>query len=610
MTTYIPDEIALSALALFKSMVQGEAPSDPYDYQADYDSWQELVEAVCKSYSTGYSEGGMDKARQYAKQTLYALQADFPNLALLMGIKDQDNVSEDDIETMMALQAPPLPAIPKDLEEEYEAPSLDGLAETVTGWLEEYAAFSRTISSRGYDSFHYGCGLFILSTIAMRRVSIPILDGKYTNLFIALASDSAQYAKTTTARIALKTLAEVGLSDLLLQGNMTPEMYLHLQSTRVDDKYDQMTDEEQSLEEARLKHAGRLSLWWEEGGGKIAKIMHANSPYTGWLDVLRQLADGADISHHTRSGGHYYIPGAYGALLLNMTPEDIRSISKGAGNPWPSGFFPRFIFLTPPESAWKLGKKTELGRYDIPKHLTEPLIAWHKRLGEVRDFSVVPREREGKTTRGYTVKRSFPSESECSFSNGAYTAYQRYDAQVRMLANTAGIIPTDLKSWYTRLPERMLQVAALLASLENSGHIELKYIAKAIQIAEIWRKEVHNFYSQVKNGSTSLAKEEEDDVLRVVSRMNERGEWPTPGNVAARIATMSASRANVVLQGLVQAGVLTSYTYKGGKGKTLDVTVFGFPDSDPPAKYLAYLAEKEPENKKNGHKKTTVVTVS
>src|SRR5207248_11561637 len=54
-------------------------------------------------------------------------------------------------------------------------------------------------SPRAYDGFHEAVGLWILSTIAARRVALAHGGRRYTPLFIALTARTSLYSKSTTA---------------------------------------------------------------------------------------------------------------------------------------------------------------------------------------------------------------------------------------------------------------------------------------------------------------------------------------------------------------------------------------------------------------------------
>ena len=105
----------------------------------------------------------------------------------------------------------------------------------VEGWLARYVAFSRTWSPRACDGFHVACALWLLSTIAARRVVLYMGKPYYTPLYIALVARSSLYSKTTTTAIALDTLAAAGLDWLLAPDNSTPRRFIRDLALRLPD---------------------------------------------------------------------------------------------------------------------------------------------------------------------------------------------------------------------------------------------------------------------------------------------------------------------------------------------------------------------------------------
>src|SRR5262249_31317577 len=65
-------------------------------------------------------------------------------------------------------------------------------------WLDEFIAFSKKWAPEAYDGFHEACGLWLLSTVAARRVHIPFgPGGTYTPLIIALVGRTTMHTKST-----------------------------------------------------------------------------------------------------------------------------------------------------------------------------------------------------------------------------------------------------------------------------------------------------------------------------------------------------------------------------------------------------------------------------
>lgn len=96
-------------------------------------------------------------------------------------------------------------------------------AEGAAPWLEAYRTHSRYWSPRGMEAAHQAVGLWILSTIAARRIIVEIGAAQvYPSLFLAMVADSTSYAKSYTASIGMRLLERAGGRCLLAADQSTP----------------------------------------------------------------------------------------------------------------------------------------------------------------------------------------------------------------------------------------------------------------------------------------------------------------------------------------------------------------------------------------------------
>lgn len=76
--------------------------------------------------------------------------------------------------------------------------------------------------------------------------------------------------------------------------------------------------------------------------------------------------------------------------------------------------------------------------------------------------------------------------------------------------------PDDLAGNYARFHEKAMRIAALLASLENGGHIEMRHWIRGQEITERWRNDLHELYDQLQEGRE---KEEQTTVREKAIKM-------------------------------------------------------------------------------------------
>jgi hypothetical protein len=349
-------------------------------------------------------------------------------------------------------------------------------------WLDDYIQFSRQWSPRSYDLYHTGCGLWVLSTIAARRVSVPFGKSRFTNLTILLVGRTGVWKKSTTAQIAKELLEKCDLGALLLP-KCTPEKMINLMSPKLPEGYDDFTIGEKEAVKQKISFIGQRG-WYFDEAGMLFNAMHRNDgPMAGFHSVLRILDDNENTYQSATIGrGLDYVQFPYLAFLGCTTPSDLQNIAYPGSQYWGDGFFARYLFATPPEIDPPVGRFPE-GERQIPNSLILPLKEWHKRLGtnkvEIKDDAPI-------IELGQTVL-SIDKEVTDSY-------YQYYDGLSGLLKVSS---LTDLDGNYVRFPEFALRISLLFASLMNSPVITPSHWARAVSITEDFRKSLHYQYKQV-----------------------------------------------------------------------------------------------------------------
>ena len=421
------------------------------------------------------------------ERTITTLQRTNPALAVLLEIHRSDAKTTEVRES--AFQVSPLP------EGIAFAPEV---SQGASPWLDLYEQYSREVSPEGYDDFHLACGLWVLSTVAARRVYVPLSKRIYTPLAIALTARTSLFAKTTTASAAITVLQRAGLAFLLGDDETTPQKLLADMAGCLPANYGDLDEEQQARVRLRVAMSGQRGWYYDEFGQAIAAMMRANGPMADFSGLLRRLDDCRDsYAYSTRTYGQEVIDKPYLALLANMTPADLRAHAGKGNDFWRDGFWARFAFITPPEHAFKNASFPQ-EEVPVPSQLLDTLRRWHARLGMPTIHITATQDEHGKETGHYRVERGPMPEQSCQFHQEAYRAYDRYRLALReLIAQSSN---QDLDGSYTRLSDHALRIAILLASLENGGHIELRQWAKAQEIAEMMRWNLHELYHQVHAG--------------------------------------------------------------------------------------------------------------
>ena len=449
----------------------------------------------------------------------------------------------------------------------------EALGASACPWLDRYIDFSRAWSPRAFDAFHEACGLWLLSTVAARRVTLQLGHPRYTSLYLALVARSSLYTKSTAAEIAIATLHAAGLDWLLAADDSTPQRFIHDLAVSSHAGDSGPPDEWACLRQA---FAAQRGWYYEEFGQHLDAMARDHGAMAQFRSILKRFDDGRDrYELATLSRGSELVERPYLALLACMTPADMRPLARLGAALWHDGYLARFAFVTPLSTNHSRAPFPP-GVRVIPADIVEPLRAWHNQLGTPPLADPALRA-EGMTAAillvlpepgdvAYPsfdphVRKGFdfsPPQQQCSGTPEVYDAFYRYHNALLELAGHAA--SADLDASYARHAEKALRVAMLLASIDNAGQIELRHWARAQAIAERWRSGLHALVAQLNEAPPSQRRLMEQRILDVVSRKKN----PTATDVTNYIRNLSTSEAQRILNSLVKAGILeTEPTYKG-----------------------------------------------
>jgi|GEM_PF-589756 len=401
-------------------------------------------------------------------------------------------------------------------------------------WLDDYIAFSRTWSPRSFGGFHEACGLWLLSTVAARRVVFHYGRSRYTNLYFLLAGRTTMHAKSSATDVARGLLRACGLDYLLAADEATPQAFVRALAGRsLPPNYDSLDEKGQAMARLRLGFCGQRGWYAEEFGGWLASMTRTDGVMADFRGLLRKLDDcPQEYSRSTIARGDEVIRHPYLALIANLTPADLRPVARKGMQLWGDGFLARFAFVTPPRDE-VLADQFPRGQRPNPPELINPLMDWHHRLGMPQVRVEDEAGGNGVRTGEKKVHVEPPTMNRCIVADEVWDALHRYNVAMLELARTSEL--TDLDGNYGRLHEKALRVAALLASLENGGRVELRHWARAQAIVERWRLYAHRLYEQVTELDASPQSEIDDKVVAAVKRWQESAKYPG-GLTAADIA--------------------------------------------------------------------------
>lgn len=422
-------------------------------------------------------------------------------------------------------------------------------------WLDDYIEFSREESPVAWDGYHEACGLWLLSTLAARRIAYrPALTVTiYPNLFISLVGISTLWRKSTTANVARYVLKQVGAGELLYPYVSTAENLLHIMKPpRTAQGWNSLDDEERlaRLESWRWAHV--KGLYVDELGVRISSILNRRGVYAGLYQLLLQAGRGEPIGQHTLGRGLEATEHGYITLMGSMTPANLNKMGAEDSDLWQDGFFSRFVFSCPPVEARPFSARWKHTEH-VPNEVLNPLADWHKRLGRPDPAVMEIMDDDDKPTGEVRVSVKVPAPNYLKIEPAAYDAFYRYDAAMTDIVYEASQDGNfTMAPSYQSLPTAAMKIAMLLASLEGYDEIRFRHWARGQQAAERFRESLHNLFEQVEQPKADPMAAKVDKVFRVVQdEWRRAGEARTSaGYVTRRLRTLPKTEVMDLLASL------------------------------------------------------------
>jgi hypothetical protein len=394
-------------------------------------------------------------------------------------------------------------------------------------WLDDYVDHSCTWSTRAWSSFHTAVGLWILSTIAARRIMVEGGAGQlhHTGLFLLLTAPTSTYAKTTTARIGLDTINDAGLSHLLLPDDLTPQALVRRMSATSVEMPTSVTPKTKDDAIHTLQFAGQRGWIYEEFGSKVTAMMNDASNHSEYKRLFRVIFDSLPaFETETLTRGNEKIYRPYIALLGMQTPADLVRYAGKNNSLWNDGFWPRFIFASPPQETAADYTTAPSGKRSTPRHLIAPLRNWHLAMRipssvesiESTELTIQEIKQGKKPKEKYVITKDpeMHPETVITWDVDARDARDRYD---QAMFNMSKGIPEDLRGLYARQPNKALRIAGLFASMAGSSTITLSHYARAQAIMEIFRTELHHVYDTTTTTTVDTgARKIEDKLIQLI----------------------------------------------------------------------------------------------
>jgi hypothetical protein len=431
-------------------------------------------------------------------------------------------------------------------------------------WLDDYIAFSREWSPRSWEGFHEDCGLWLMSTVAARRVAYNMGKRRYPSLYIALAARSSFWAKSTATEIATDVLDKAGLSFFRVPDEVTPQAFIKHLTRFVPPDWNTLDSAAKEEIKRRLAFAAQVSWFYEEFGQKLDAMMRQNGVHADFRGILRRFDDHAERYESTTiTRGIENVDKPYLSLLANMTPADLKPYAAKGSPLWQDGFFARFGFSVPDEGTERSTARFPSGQRIVPNSILKPLVDFHQRLG-VPVISVEERYNEkGEGTGAFSIEGDPLPQVVFRIEPEVEDAYYRYhDGLLDITAKMGN--NTDFDSSYARFAEKAMRIATLLAAFDDANSVKPHHWWRAVLVTERWRRGLHTLVEQLQG---DIEYEEESSLEQRILGLLQEAQGPVAERSIYKKLKKKADDVRLILERMYEEGLVSPRQMRGGNGK-------------------------------------------
>lgn len=534
------------------------------EQEVNYDNLtrEYFLDYITKGKTQQWPESGFgDKYEPIiAQYEHFILEKKVPPDKILQIIKDDARLKdllEDEIETENNL-----PTSFVELPE--KARLAPHLARGACRWLDLYQEYSKEASPEGYEYFHVFCGIWLLSTVSARRIYIQAKKMKFCgNLMLAMCADTTLFAKSSTARVATDLLQDAGLSFFLGPDRCTPQKLINnMTGSRIPINYSLMPEDKKAKVYNKIAMAGQKGLYLDEFGKFIQGTVRKNSTTSDFIDLFLTLYNcQPEYSNETLQRGSDVVENPFLALMGAMTYANLNEIAAPGADFWTDGFWARIGFIAAPPDQYII-HTADIEDLPTPPELVMTLRHWHERLG-ITPCTIEEKQhpKTGEPTGEYIIERGELPQHCCTIDKDAENAWKQYRISLKEML--PDFPHKDFHGSYGRLPDLAINMALLMASLENNNHIELRHWARAQELAEVLRIHLHQLYDQVSNSkSESSASKMDQEIIQEIKKYNKDFTLPVLVNRRKKLKKYGIMEISLRIDGMVKVGILTKINPK------------------------------------------------
>lgn len=321
------DALTLAQQRYIRSLIAGERDLIRPDVRP-YELGVETLEQVYKSNTNGHRKPAVEA-------TLHSFRSFKPGhpMRAFVDMLDSIEISEQppalqESSTNQPSHAeeceyavPPLPQNVKANEARASeaSPILDAMIDYFYYW-----------ATRSYEGYHEAVAIWVLATIAARRVVLPWQDGMWTTFYIMLVSKSGRHAKTKAGSYGAKVIRDCGLGFLLAPDETTPQQLLsRMSGKKVPRNYSCMTEQEKEELCLKLAFSAQKGLQYDEFGDFLQDVITSRGYNNLFYRLLKQMYDNKpELTYDTVNRGDENIKFPSLNIIGTTAPESLAGIAK------------------------------------------------------------------------------------------------------------------------------------------------------------------------------------------------------------------------------------------------------------------------------------------
>ncbi len=429
-------------------------------------------------------------------------------------------------------------------------------------WFDLYVDFAAQAAPMTPRSFHEAAALYIASVVIARRLVLRVSTTQiFPNLYLLCIAPSTVYSKSSGLQLIPKTFQLAGIEHLLLPSRMTPEAWIQELGISLPATFNSWDEQTRTQWIAERAFAAQRGWVLDEASSLFDGLKKDFN--VGLLPLILNLYECPErTTEQTIGRGRVTVHRAYLSFFGAATPSGLNEHLMQATH-WTNGLWARFALITPDTPpVWAF----------FPPEMPFPssIIDGVQRLAGLfasPEASLEEQIVNDEKRKAVIVRGGAPEPASVSLSDGVWDAWKTYTKAVRHDLLVAGLVDSALHASYGRLAVQAIKVAMLLAAMDTPElpvRVERRHFARAQQIVECWRANLHLVWSR------GVATEEAQQIDKVRELLSKAGPDGLFARDVYRSLNLTSSDVYPLLEELERSGDVTRVDRTAANGRKVE----------------------------------------